>query len=482
MALRLFNTLRRKKEVFEPLEPPKVRMYTCGPTVYNYAHIGNYRTFVFEDLLRRFLKYRGYDVFQVMNLTDVEDKIIRACRETGESRASLTKRYTDAFFEDIERLGIERAECYPAATDHVEDMVALIKKLLDKGHAYEADGSIYFRLKSFPTYGRLSHFDVNQLVAGASGRVDTDEYSREDARDFVLWKAHDAEDGDIFWETGLGKGRPGWHIECSAMSMKYLGESFDIHCGGVDNIFPHHENEIAQSEAATGKPFVKYWLHSAHLLVNNRKMAKSLGNFYTLRDLLEQGHDPLAIRWVLLATHYRQPNNFTFEALEAAKQSLARIRDFSLRLGEIRRKGGSDLAPERAACEKAFGEALDDDLNISAALATAFEFIRQTNKVIDDNAVSIHGARNALDLLGRLNAVTGLFPRMIVAEGDLVLPALQVSGVAGVVPADVLELVKKRSEARRSKDYGRADAIRDELATKGWIVEDTPDGPRLKRR
>ena len=419
----------------------------------------------FEDLLLRHLKFRWYDVYHVMNLTDVEDKIIRTCRETGESRESLTNRFTQAFFEDLDTLGIERAEEYPAATDHIDDMVRMVKTLLEKGHAYESGGSVYFRLASFPNYGGLSHFDLDQLRDGASGRVDSDEYETHDARDFALWKAYDEDDGDIFWETDLGKGRPGWHIECSCMSMRYLGESFDIHCGGVDNMFPHHENEIAQSEAATGKPFVKYWLHSAHLFVDNRKMAKSLGNFYTLRDLLERGHDPQAIRWVLIATHYRQPNNFTFEALDAAKESLRRIADFRTRLGEVTAEDGSGLEQETRTCEEAFGAALDDDLNISGALAAVFDFIRHTNRLIDDGAVGKDGALRAVGLLDRLDAVTGLFT----------------PGTAGAAPQDVLDLVRERSEARRSKEFARADAIRDQLSAQGWIVEDTPDGARVKR-
>ncbi|HEO69643.1 MAG TPA: cysteine--tRNA ligase, partial [Candidatus Hydrogenedentes bacterium] len=374
MAIRIHNTLSRKKDLLDPLDPPAVRMYTCGPTVYNFAHIGNFRAYVFEDLLRRHLNYRGFKVTQVMNLTDVEDKLIRTCRETGEPLKAITGRYAKAFFEDLDTLGIERAEHYPAATDHIDEMVALIKRLRENGHTYESAGSIYFRLSSFPEYGKLSHLNIEDLRDGASGRVDTDEYEREDARDFALWKAWDEDDGEVYWETELGKGRPGWHIECSAMSMKYLGESFDIHTGGIDNMFPHHENEIAQAEGATGKPFVKYWMHCAHLVVENKKMSKSLGNFYTLRDLLERGHDPLAIRYVLIATHYRQPNNFSFDALEAAKQALRRIQDFRLRLKDLRGDGKTieDLV-ER--CRSQFGEALDDDLNTSGGLAAVFDFI-----------------------------------------------------------------------------------------------------------
>ncbi len=465
MPIRFYNTLTRQKEVFTPLSPPRVGLYTCGPTVYNFAHIGNFRAYMFEDLLRRHLEFRGYEVTQVMNLTDVEDKIIRTARKTGEPWKSITQRYSQAFFEDLDTLGIERAEVYPAATDHVPEMVELVKALRAKGHTYETGGSIYFRLSTFPDYGKLSHFNIEELETGASGRVDADEYERENARDFALWKAYDEEDGDVFWETELGKGRPGWHIECSAMSMKYLGASFDIHTGGIDNMFPHHENEIAQSEAASGKPFVKYWLHCAHLYFDGRKMAKSFGNFYTLRDLVEKGHDPVAIRWVLLATHYRQPNNFTFDALEAAGQSLRRVRDFRLRLKDVVTVDGSDLAQETAACEAAFGDALDDDLNISSALAVIFDFIRDTNKLIDANELSAAGAKRALSLLDKLDMVVG-----VLGDAD-----------DEEAPQEILDRVMERQKARREKDFAKADAIRDALAEDGWVIEDTPDGPRVKR-
>ena len=464
MGIRYHDTMTRKREEFEPLVPGEVRMYTCGPTVYNFAHIGNYRAYVFEDLLRRHLKYRGFKVVQVMNLTDVEDKIIRACRETGEPLKSLTAPYIKAFFEDLDTLRVEPAEHYPAATDHIPEMVAMIEKLRENGHTYEAGGSIYFRLSTFPGYGKLSHVDLEQLREGASGRVDQDEYDTEDARDFALWKAYVPEDGDVYWETALGKGRPGWHIECSAMSVKCLGPSFDIHTGGVDNIFPHHENEIAQSECATGQTFVKHWLHCAHLTVEGRKMAKSFGNFYTLRDLLDKGHDPLAIRWVLVATHYRQPNSFSFDALDAANHSLQRIRDFRLRLAEAEGPG-SDLDREAAACDEAFGKALDDDLNISGALAAVFDFIRDVNRLVDNGEVGAGGARRAEELLGRLDAATGLFPAPKAEEA----------------PQEILGLVHERQQARRDKDFARADEIRDSLAKEGWVIEDTPDGPRVRR-
>ena len=464
MALRFFNTMTRTKEPFEPIEAGKVRMYTCGPTVYNYAHIGNFRAYIFEDLLRRYLEFRGYAVRHIMNLTDVEDKIIRTCRETGEPLKSVTARYSEAFFEDLKTLGVRPAHAYPAATDHVEEMVALIKTLGEKGHTYEADGSIYFRLSTFPEYGKLSHMDLDQLRSGASGRVDLDEYNEENARDFALWKAWDEDDGEVYWETELGKGRPGWHIECSAMAMKFLGEGFDIHCGGVDNIFPHHENEIAQSECATGKQFVRYWLHCAHLVVEGKKMSKSLGNFFTLRDLLEKGINPLAIRWVLAATHYRQPNNFSFDAVEAADSALGRIRDFRIRLGEVRGEGGGHQ-DSIAACEEAFTAAMDDDLNISGALGAVFDFVRDTNKVLDEGGMGAAGAQASLRLLDRLDDVTGLFAPPTTAEA----------------PQEVLDKVSARQQARRDKDFVRADALRDELAAAGWILEDTPDGPRVKR-
>ena len=468
MALVVYNTMTRKREEFVPLEGTKVGLYTCGPTIYNFAHIGNFRAYVFEDLLRRYLEYRGYDVTHVMNLTDVEDKLIRACRETGEPLKAITDRYAQAFFEDVDTLGIRRAHVYPAATQHVDQMVVLIKTLRDRGHTYEHKGSIYFKLDSFPEYGKLSHMDLEELRSGASCRVDADEYDPEHAHDFALWKAWDEDDGAVFWETELGKGRPGWHIECSAMSMRYLGESFDIHCGGVDNIFPHHENEIAQSECATGKPFVKYWMHCAHLVVEGKKMSKSLGNFYTLRDLLAKEIDPLAMRWVLMATHYRQPNNFSFEAVEAAKQSLTRIRDFRIRLAELADAPGvegASLEETCAACEKGFVEAMDDDLNISGGLGAVFDFVRHVNRQLDEGAVGEAGARNALALLDRLDRVMGI----------LAPPAEEGA------PQDVLDRVQARQEARRAKDFAQADALRDELLAEGWVIEDTPDGARVKQ-
>lgn len=464
MPIRLYNTLTRSKDEFVPLDPPNVRMYTCGPTVYSYAHIGNLRTFMFQDLLRKHLKYRGYNVTLAMNITDVEDKIIRTCRETGESLKSLTDRYTEAFLQDLDTLGVDRPDHMPRATEFVDEMVKLIQTLTERGHTYEIDGSIYFKISTFPEYGKLSHFDLDTLQEGASGRVDSDEYKTEDARDFALWKAYDEDDGPVSWETPIGKGRPGWHLECSCMSMHYFGASFDIHCGAVDLVFPHHENEIAQSEAATGRPFVKYWVHAAHLNIDGRKISKSLGNTITLRDLLEEGHDPLTIRYALRSTHYRQPTNFSAETLEMARNTVQKLQEFRARLRQVRSGSGETLDQSAADCERQFAEALDDDLNVSGALAAVFDFVRDTNRLIDRNELSESGAQTALALLDRLDTVTGLFGEQSAA-----------------VPDDIQALVAKRQQARRDKNFAEADAIRDSLAESGWVIKDTPDGPRVSR-
>jgi cysteinyl-tRNA synthetase len=463
MGIRFYNSMTRRKEDFLPLAPPQVRLYACGPTVYNYAHIGNLRTFMFEDLLRRQLEYRGYDVVHVMNITDVEDKIIRTVRQTGESLAALTGRYTQAFFEDLDTLGCKRPTHTPTATGSMDAIIALIQRLLDTGHAYQVDGSVYFKVSSFCDYGKLSHLDAEGLQHGASGRVDSDEYNTEDVRDFALWKAYVPEDGDIFWEAPFGKGRPGWHIECSAMSMSLLGESFDLHCGAVDLMFPHHENEIAQSEAATGKPFVTYWLHAAHLNIEGQKISKSLGNVINLRTLLDEGYDAVTVRWALRATHYRQPTNFSRDSLDAAKNAVERIREFRRRLDAVAGEGES-LEQQIAACETAFGEALDDDLNISAALAAVFDFIRDVNRLIDENKLSKSGAEQAHALLDRLNEVVCLFDRAI-----------------DEVPGDIWTLVLARQDARRAKDYAKSDELRAALAARGWTVKDTAEGPQVTR-
>ena len=461
-----FNTLTRRKEKFVPLEKGKVKMYTCGPTVYDFAHIGNFRAFVFEDLLRRWLEYCGYKVIHVMNITDVDDKTIAAARKKGISLREYTEHYTQAFFEDITALNIEKAHYYPRATEHIPEMVALIKKLLEKGYAYRGeDGSIYYAISKFKDYGKLSKIRVKELKPGA--RVKVDEYGKEEAHDFALWKAWDEEDGDVFWETELGKGRPGWHIECSAMSMKYLGETFDIHCGGVDNIFPHHENEIAQSEAATGKQFVRYWLHNEYLLVEGRKMSKRFGNYYTLRDLLAKGYDPKAIRYLLMSTHYRQQLNFTFEGLEAAKNAVDRLTNFVYRLLDADGEGcGEKIGSLMESVQKRFEEAMCDDLNIAVALAAIFNFVREVNKLMDDNKLSRGEAEQVYELMMRFDKVLGVIGEVKKEEEKL--------------PKEAEELIRKREEARKVKDWETADRIRERLKAMGVIVEDTPQGVKWR--
>ena len=461
--LRFFNTLTRQKDTFRPLEVGKVGMYTCGPTVYNSPHIGNYRAYVFEDLLRRYLKYRGYEVRQVMNLTDVDDKTIRDSRRAEMALQDFTAVHKRAFFDDLQTLNIESAEVYPAATDHIPDMVAMIHQLRDRGHTYDVEGSIYFRLDTFPGYGRLANLDAEALQEGASGRMDQDEYAKDNVRDFALWKAWSPEDGDVYWDTELGKGRPGWHIECSAMSMRYLGSHFDIHTGGEDNIFPHHENEIAQSEAATGETFVNYWLHCRHLLVDNMKMSKSLGNFYTLRDLLDQGFKPKGIRYALLATHYRQPMNFTLDNLRGAETGVQRLIDF---MDNLRRADGSgaDVEALLQQTRQGFEQSLDNDLNISGALGAVFQMVREVNRLIADGRLASTDAAATQDLMHRFDAVLGVLDPEE-EEGD--------AGVEG--------LLAQRQEARKNRKFERADALRDAIRERGYVIEDTPHGPRLKR-
>lgn len=461
--LRFYNTLTRQKEDFQPLQPGKVRMYTCGPTVYNYAHIGNFRAYTFEDLLRRYLKYRGYEVTQVMNLTDIEDKIIRDSQQAGVSLHDFTAPYKAAFFEDLRTLNIEAAEVYPAATAHIPEMVDIIQRLLARGYAYAADGSIYYRIDRFPAYGRLAHLDLQELQSGASGRVDRDEYAKDDVHDFALWKGWTPEDGDIYWDTDLGRGRPGWHIECSAMSMKYLGPHFDIHTGGEDNIFPHHENEIAQSEAATGMPFVNYWLHCRFLLVDNQKMSKSLGNFYTLRDLLDKGFKPLGLRYALLSTHYRQPMNFTLEGLHAAENAVQRLLDCMHAL-QAAAGSGDGVAPLLQQTQERFEAALDDDLNIAGALGAVFEMVREVNRALAQQQLSSSAAQQVIALMQRFDTVLGL---LTPSEEE--------------VDTQVAALLQERQEARQRRDFAHADALRAQLLEHGYSVEDTPQGPRLKR-
>ncbi len=611
--LKLYNTETRQKEEIIPLDGRTIRMYTCGPTVYNFAHIGNFRTYIFEDLLRRTLKFFGYAVTQAMNLTDVDDKTIKGALEQKISLNAFTQIYKDAFFEDLKTLNIQPVEHYPAATDFIPEMIVIIEKLLQQGIAYRGqDNSIYFSIDKFPSYGRLSHLHIDELKAGASERVAHDEYEKENVCDFVLWKAYDAErDGPIFWESSLGRGRPGWHIECSAMAMKLLGESIDIHVGGVDNIFPHHENEIAQSEAFSGRHFVNHWLHSEHLLVDHKKMSKSLGNFYTLRDLLKRGYTGAQVRYMLLQSHYRTQLNFTFEGLDAAASTLQRFSDFILRLQAIRRekmhkaldlilekalpetaqkkqihdrilfdvqsdKGRDILDPDQLApllersltptVEKAqildriltavkaekeravltpileknlrghpeaqkilaniihdvrvekesdileptfmkpilqkalktsapvvdtilhdlkmkkshgfvlpllektlkeFIAHLADDLNISPALAAVFDMVREVNTLCDTGNLGISEAEDVLDFLQKIDQVLGVLPLQPSAE---------------IIPPDLEEALKTRERARIEKNWKLADECRDLIQSRGYLIEDTPQGARLKKR
>jgi len=463
MTIHFRNSLTRKKEEFVPIDSGKVRLYTCGPTVYYYAHIGNLRTFMFEDILRRYLKYKGYQVTQVMNITDIDDKTIRDSMAEGVSLKEFTLRYTEAFFEDLDTLRIERAEEYPAATDHIPEMVAIVQKLVAAGLAYEVEGNYYFKISAFPNYGNLAKIDMEGLKAGA--RVASDEYEKESVSDFALWKAWEEADGDVFWETELGKGRPGWHLECSAMSMKYLGEHFDIHTGGIDNMFPHHENEIAQSEGATGKKFVNYWMHSEHLIVEGKKMSKSLGNFYTLRDLLDKGYSGLAVRYLLMSSHYRQQLNFTMSGLEAAASSLTRYNDFISNLSAY--SGGKSNGEASDVIKKAvdgFEAGLDDDLNISKALASVFDFITDVNRLKADGHLADKERDEALVVIRRFDSVLGIERQ------------------TEMLDAQIDDLIKQRNDARSNKDYALSDKIRDDLAAQGIILEDTPGGVRWKRK
>ncbi len=467
MPLKLFDTKERTIKPFVPQDPKSVKMYTCGPTVYDYAHIGNFRTFVAEDLLRRTLKHLGYGVFQVMNLTDVDDKTIKGALQENTTLAAFTQRYTDAFFDDLKTLSIDPAEAYPKATDYIPQMVEMIRTLLEKKLAYVSnDGSVYFKLDTFPCYGCLSHLNLEELQLNASERTRMDDYGKEHISDFVLWKRHERDrDGDISWPSPWGEGRPGWHIECSVMAKGLLGNTIDIHAGGVDLIFPHHENEIAQSESANGVLFSKYWFHVEHLLVDHKKMSKSLGNFYTLRTLIEKGFSGKAIRYLLLSVHYRSQLNFTKGSLEASNQALARINDFHQRLLRSQNEAtGSESSGD--ICSKAkihFDEALQEDLNISEALAALFELIREGNSLLDKKTISPQGVKEILDTLLTFDTVLAL------------LPTAQNS-----VPEEVLKLHQARQDARGKKDFAQSDALRQKISELGFIVEDGPKGSYVK--
>ena len=463
MSIRLFNTLTREIEEFQPLEPGRVRMYTCGPTVYNHAHIGNFRAYVFEDLLQRHLEFRGFTVERVMNLTDVDDKTIRGCRAAGVPLAEFTRPFKQAFFEDLEALRIRRDARFPEATEavHIKRMIEMIATLIERGHAYRADdGSVYFRIGSFSKYGQLAHIHLEDLKP--SGRVSSDEYEKEQIGDFALWKAWTEADGEVFWESPWGRGRPGWHIECSAMATGLLGPQLDLHCGGEDNIFPHHEAEIAQSECVTGLPFVRLWMHCRHLLVDGKKMAKSEGNFFTFRDLNAEGWTGREVRYALLAVKYREPLNFTFESLPAARKAISRFDEWSRRLEETA-GGSAEMLPEALDPEK-FGAALDDDLNISAALGVLFDLIRDSNRLFDQGELSPGQAKSLLAWRDRINTVLALEPDL---EG---------------IPDDVRDLAAKRVKARANKDWAASDALRDEMLALGWQVKDTKDEQKLGRK
>ena len=463
MALHFYNTLTHRLEPFAPLDENRVRMYSCGPTVYNYVHIGNLRSFTFQDILRRYLRCRGYELYHVMNVTDVDDKIIRDSIKAGQSIAEYTARYRTSFEQDAATLRLESPERVTPATEHIGEMIELIRRLDEKGHTYESKGSTYFRIGSFPEYGKLSRLDASGIQAGA--RVEQDEYEKDELRDFALWKA--SKPGEPVWDSPFGPGRPGWHIECSAMAMKYLGESFDIHTGGVDLVFPHHENEIAQSEAATGKPFVRFWLHAEHLLVDNRKMSKSAGNFYTLRDLLGKGFSAEAIRYLLASVPYRKQINFTIDGLKASQTAIERLRNFQRRLEEGGFPGGRNSAVTEladAACQN-FIAGMDDDLNTALALAAVFEFIRDVNTRMDAGEFQADNVADA-------NRVLELF--------DAVFDVLKTEE-SGQVPAEEIEaLIAERIAARKARDFIRSDAIRDGLKARGVILEDTPQGTRWK--
>ena len=477
--LRFFNTLTRQVEEFHPIEDGKVRMYICGPTVWNFAHIGNFRTFIFGDVLRRYLKFKGYEVLHVFNLTDIDDRIIKEAKARGISIDEFTAPYITAFWEDFDALGMERPEVTPRATHHIPEMIEIIQKLIDNGKAYESDGSIYYRISSFPDYGKLSRIKFEGNIAGGSERIDTDKYDKEDARDFALWKLV-GETEEPGWEAPFGRGRPGWHIECSAMSMRYLGETFDIHAGGQDLQFPHHENEIAQSEGATGKLFSKYWIHSEFLKIDEVTMSKSKGNFFTFRDLRDQGYSALGIRYLLLSVPTRKQLNFTFEGLQGAESTVERLRNFR----QVVKEGGNPSRTEGVDIEgreeatlptvrvsasvalDKFETAMDDDFNTAAALAAIHEMVREVNTAVAERGLTSDDRAAVLDAIAKFDAVLGIFG----TEENAMLDA------------EIEALLEERREARTNRDFARSDEIRDQLAARGIILEDTKDGVRWKRK
>ena len=465
--LRFFNTLTRQQEEFHPLEDGKVRMYICGPTVWNFAHIGNFRTFVFGDILRRYLKHKGYDVTHVFNLTDIDDRIINEAAKRNITIDEFTAPYITYFWEDFDALGNERPEVTPRATHHIQEMIDIISKLISNDHAYESDGSIYYRIAAFPEYGKLSKINFSGNITGGSERIDTDKYEKEDARDFALWKLV-GEDEEPGWEAPFGRGRPGWHIECSAMSMKYLGETFDIHAGGMDLQFPHHENEIAQSEGATGKQFAKYWIHSEFLKIDDVTMSKSKGNFFTFRDLREQGYSALAIRYLLLSVPTRKQLNFTFEGLQGAESTVERLRNFRQLVKEAKTGPGSDetIAAKITGAVVEIERSMDDDFNPGAALAAIHDLVREINTLMSGDRLLSEDRAAVLDAIKRFDSVLGVFG----------------NEEAEILDAEIEALIDERNEARRNRNFARSDEIRDLLSEKGIILEDTKDGVRWKRK
>jgi cysteinyl-tRNA synthetase len=465
--LRFHNTLSGRVEEFRPMKEGEANFYYCGPTVWNYGHIGNFRSAVAADILRRYLKFKGFKVKHVMNITDVEDRIIAESQKAGLTIDEYTAKYIDALWEDFDALGCERPDIVPRATRHIPEMVTLIEELLKKDHAYRSDRSIYYRISSFPEYGKLSKINFAGNIAGASDRIDTDKYEKEDARDFALWKEPESET-EPAWDASIGRGRPGWHIECSAMSMKYLGETFDIHAGGIDLVFPHHENEIAQSEGATGKQFVRYWIHFEHLKVDGETMSKSKGNYYTFRDVTARGFSPAAIRYFLLSVPYNKQLNFTFEALAGAEKTVESLRDFRARLSEAKTEPGLNQELHEAANRalKEFEEGMDDDLNTSIALAAIHNLSREVNTALARKRVKEENKRELLELLARFDTVLNVLGNQ---EREM-------------LDSEVQALIDERQEARHRRDFARADEIRVELADKGIILEDTKDGVRWKRK
>ncbi len=466
MALRFKNSFTRVKEDFKPIEDGKVKIYTCGPTVYNFQHIGNFRTFMWGDILRRFLKYKGYDVTYVMNITDIDDKIIRDSQAQKKSRKEFISKYVDAFLEDLDSLGFLKPDVQPYATDHIDGMVEMIQILVEKGFAYEIDGNYYYKISAFKDYGKLANLDMDGLKVGA--RVAADEYEKDSASDFALWKSWQETDGEIFWETPIGKGRPGWHIECSVMSQKYLGNLFDIHTGGVDLMFPHHENEIAQSEGCTGSKSVNYWLHGEHLIVEGKKMSKSVGNFFTLRDIIKKGYAGVVVRYLLASTYYRQQLNFTFQGLDAARSSLERYNDFITNLESYKGGQSDNTATEIINKTKiGFEEALDDDLNVSGALGVVFDFIRDINRLKAEDKLSVEERDAALDTMLGFDSVFNFRFHISTDDSD---------------STEIESLIQQRADAKKNKDFALADKIRADLLESGIILEDSREGTKWKKK